>query len=253
MTRPFTAHPAWVLPTLPSDADIRPLPGTRPCPPEDWLRVDAVHGAQMALRDRLVAQRPGDVLASCAGAGDAAEELLGLVLEAQLAREDHVRINGDLVRADGVRVPVSGPPLAALARIAQEDFCILLPSANGYHLAAAALCFPASWTLSQKLGRSLGPIHAPVAAYDDTMARRVQRLFDGLRTDLFLVRWNRLDYATSDLFHPRAEDAAKPRPGGSPRYWRAERQVLRRLPGTGAIAFSIHTYVAPAGPAPADQ
>jgi hypothetical protein len=37
-------------------------------------------------------------------------------------------------------------------------------------LTAAILCFPASWTLAEKLGRPLGAIHGPVAGYDPGMA-----------------------------------------------------------------------------------
>jgi hypothetical protein len=47
-------------------------------------------------------------------------------------------------------------------------------------LTAAVLCFPASWHLADKIGRPLTTIHVPVKVYDETLARRVQRLFDGV-------------------------------------------------------------------------
>ena len=44
-------------------------------------------------------------------------------------------------------------------------------------LTGAVLCFPSSWTLSEKLGKPLLRIHMPVASYDSQMGARVQRMF----------------------------------------------------------------------------
>jgi hypothetical protein len=73
------------------------------------------------------------------------------------------------------------------------------------------------------------------------MARRVQRLLDAMRAGQPLWRMNHNLYASADLFHPRTENA--PRVDAVPAYLRAERQCLLRLPQTGAIVFTIHTYV----------
>ncbi len=221
------------------------LPGTVPIAPADWLQRDEAFAGQMALRDRLIAERPGDVHAMAAGARPAAEELCALVL-AHLAEAPGYARDGDaLQRPDGVAVPLAGPPLLVAGRLVQEDLLILeKPEGAAEHvLTAAVLCFPSNWTLAQKFGKALARIHLPVERYDETLARRVQRLFDALRPEAPLMRANLLLYADPSLFNAREEfDRHAPAPGAA-RYLRVERQVLLRLPVTRAVVFSIHTYM----------
>lgn len=112
-------------------------------------------------------------------------------------------------------------------------------------LTGVILCFPASWMLAEKLGRPLGPIHAPVPQhYDAALAARVERLFAGLRPGRALWRVNAHYYADPALFQPRPESAPRAKVGGPAPFLRSERQVLvRLLPVSGAVIFSIHTWV----------
>ena len=55
------------------------LPGTQPIEPADWLQRDEAFAAQMALRDRLIAEREGEVHAMIEGAAAAAAEVRELV------------------------------------------------------------------------------------------------------------------------------------------------------------------------------
>jgi dimethylamine monooxygenase subunit A len=221
------------------------LPGTAPIDPTEWLQRDDAYPEQMALRDRLIAERTGDVHAVTDGAGPAAAETLETVL-AHLRRDPGYRRDGAaIVRPDGVRVPLDGPPLAVAGRLVQEDLCILEKPAGGdeHVLTAAILCFPSNWTLAEKLGRGMARIHLPVEHYDEGIARRVQRMLDLLRSEAPLMRANLLVYSTGGLFNPRHEfDRHRPEFGETRRI-RVERQVLLRLPRTGAIVFSIHTYM----------
>ena len=123
----------------------------------------------------------------------------------------------------------------------QEDFCILQRQGDEHVLTAALLCFPSAWTLSEKIGRPLTSIHIPVPSYDAGIAARVQRLFDGVQPGRPVWRANHLRYDYPDLYQPHTE--ANPRPVGNPHspYERSERQTVLRLPGTGAVVFSIHT------------
>ena len=226
------------------------LPGTGPVGPGDWILRDAVFGPQMALRDRLVSA-PG-TLALMPEARDAADELLCAVL-ALLAGDPGYDVpaagasgaDAPVVvrRPDGASVPVDrARPMATMARLVQEDLCILQPGAHGHILTAGALLFPSSWRLTEKLGRSLVSIHAPVEEYDPDVARRVQRLFDAIRPGRPLCRWNWLPYDSPRLHHPvgEAERRREPRGGG---WLRRERQCLLRLPRTNAVVFTIHTFV----------
>ncbi|GAB5446590.1 heme-dependent oxidative N-demethylase family protein [Gymnodinialimonas sp.] len=235
------------LPTAPWMAEAtRRLPGVQPLGSRaEWLARDEAFAGQMALRDRLVATRRGDVIAACPGAEAAVAELYDAVLRA-VAEQGGYRFEAAAsTRPDGVRVPLDeGDKLGTLARLVQQDLCVMeKPDGAAEHvLTAAVLCFPASWTLAEKIGRPLGAIHTPVARYDGDMARRVQRLFDNLRPDTPLWRQNAMLYVDPALFHPRTEDDPRDDHGGG-QYLRSEKQVLLRLENTRAVVFSIHNYI----------
>ncbi len=124
----------------------------------------------------------------------------------------------------------------------QEDFCILQKQGGEHVLTGALLCFPASWTLSEKFMQPLTMIHVPVDSYDDGMAKRVQRMFDMVRPEQPLWRANALFYVDPALYQPRSIDDARERGGQDAPYIRSERQTILRLANTDAIVFSIHTY-----------
>lgn len=229
--------------TLPYDPFTRPrLPGVQPLEIGNWLIRDEAFAAQMALRDRLLAERRGEVVALDDGAREAADELLGLVLSlAYPGAKDCV------MRPDGVAVPVDrADPLGTLGRLVQEDLCLLQKRGDEHVLTGAVLCFPASWMLAEKFQRPLVRIHAPVPPYDANIAARVQRLFDGVRPERPLWRFNALWYEDPALFQPRSEAAPRPaRRAETAAFFRSERQSILRLPDSGAVVFSIHTFVIP--------
>lgn len=229
---------------------MRRLPGTVPLGDMPWLWPDEAYAGQMALRDRLVAEAPETVIAALPESGPAVEELYRLVLS-ELAALPGFRMDVDAVqRPDGARVARDAPRLAQLARLVQEDLCVMEAGAEGHVLTAATLLFPAYWTLSEKLGRPLVGLHAPVPVYDADIARRVQRLFDGLAPERPIWRFNLHPQDSDALFTPRREgDPARHR-ARRPRYFRSERQILRRLPETGAVVFSIKTYLVEAAGQP---
>ncbi len=221
------------------------LPGTVPIAPGEWLLRDEVFGAQMALRDRLIAERPEAVHGMLPGAEPAAAELLALVLAHLEGVPGYERTARGMLRPDGVEVSLDGPPLIVAGRLVQEDLCLHeKPEGAGEHvLVGAVLCFPSNWTLAQKLGHPLSRIHLPVPRYDEGVARRVQRLFDAVRPEAPLMRANIIPYAHADLHSPRVEFDRHAPGEGAVRFVRVERQVLMRLPVSRAVVFSIHTHL----------
>lgn len=237
------------LPVIPwLDPRLARLPGILPLDPARWLVPDEAFAGQMAERDRLIAGRPAEVHALLPSAGPAAAELLATVL-ARLPGLGYRVGAAEVLRPDGVTVPIDGDrPLLTLGRLVQDDLCLMEPGEPHGHpsehvLTGAILCFPASWTLAEKLGRPLVRIHAPVAPYDADIARRVQRLFDAIAPGRPLWRMNWHPYASPELFHPRREADPRPKPRGPVPWLRSEVQCLLRLPGTRAVVFSIRTLV----------
>jgi len=230
---------------LPDDMrTTRALPGIQP-ERGPWLRVDEAYGAQMVRRVDLLREQPGDVLYLDPDAMPAAQELLATVTKA--LPDLGFELSGQMVTCPGGRrVDLADlSPLEALGQILQNDFVIMEKREQQHVLTGAALCFPASWRLSEKAGRPLTDIHIPVDEYTDDLARRVQRMFDGIQVGRPLWRFNQLWYRDPELYQPRS--ASEPRRVGSGLatgpYYRSERQTLLRLPDTRAVIFAIHTYV----------
>ena len=231
------------LPFAPwADARTRRLPGILPLAMADWLQVDDAFAGQMALRDSLIAEREAAVVGQVSLATQAIEELYEFVLARLPA--GFVRNGNAVTRPDGVTVALDpSRPLQTLGRLVQEDLCLMQEDGAGQHqLSAAVLCFPAGWTLSEKLGRPLMRMHSPVAAYTEDLGRRVQRLMDAVRVETPLWRAN-AHHSRAPLFNPLREDAPKDTVAqGAMPFIRSERQCLIRLPVSRAVLFSIHTY-----------
>ncbi len=218
----------------------RALPGIQPLKESDWLIRDEAFEGQMAERDRLLDDQRAEVLAMDETARPAAEELLSMVQEIAWpgTGEQVARPGGVTVRVD------REDPLGTLGRLAQEDFCILQKHGDEHVLSGAVLCFPASWKLSEKFMRPLIGIHDTVESYDAGIAARVQRLFNGVQVGRPMWRFNALWYADSALHQPRSIHDRRSKPGAAnANFLRSERQCILRLPQTGAVIFSIHTYV----------
>jgi hypothetical protein len=212
-------------------------PGLMPLDMREWTVRHADFDAQMAYRRRLLAEKPDIVLGALNEGEDPAEELLEMLLAHR-----------------GQPRPLTHEErfcqLTAIGPLVAEDFCVLVrETASGeYRLAAAVLCFPSRWLLSEKLGRPLKPIHDPVPGYAADLAKRVNRVLEALHPDRPLVRVNWSVHPTPELFLPQSEThkSADTAPEPDARFYlRTERQTLVRLPRTGAIAFGIKTSVTP--------
>ncbi|CUH63584.1 hypothetical protein TG4357_00767 [Thalassovita gelatinovora] len=234
--------------TLPYDfRSRRPLPGIAPLDPAEWLLFDEAYNEQMALRDALLATRRDDVVAMAPEAHPAAEELLDQVLDFLRGHPTFSVHSDHVIRPDGTKVTIDlDDPMVTLGRLVQEDLCVMQKQGDEHVLTAAVLCFPSNWTLRQKFLKPMTGIHVPVAPYDENIAKRVQRLLDGIQAERPLWRFNVLWYHEPTLFNPRLEGEHEPvSEEKDAAYLRSERQVLMRLPESRAVVFSIHTYMIP--------
>ena len=224
----------------------RPIPSVKPVPLDDWLRVTPDYNVQLSEKAHLIETRRDTVLLRLPGSDAAEAEFGETLIDALSARADFAVTDHTVTRPDGQAVRRDGRAGLELAgALIQEDICLLEKRGDEHVLTAALLAFPASWSLAEKIGRPLSSIHDPVAAYDAGIAMRVQRMFDGLAPGRVLARANLLTYADPALHQPRTEAARRKDAPETRRYFRSERQCLRKLPGTGAVVFTILTSVAP--------
>jgi hypothetical protein len=234
------------LPVLPwMDPLAARLPGVQPTEPTQWLLRDEAYAGQMAWRDRLIAGKREAVFAATDGVDEAARELLAQVLVWATRDPGYARSGAMMVRPDGVAMDLhSDHPLLVAGRLVQEDLILLAPSGEGHVLAAGLVCFPASWTLAQKIGRPLPAIHIPVARYDKQLADRTERIIANLRIGEPVWRANVLAYTDPNLHHPLREGEQRFIDPEKPLLVRVERQTLLRL-SRDSVVFAIHTALVP--------
>lgn len=257
MVTEFPAH-------TPYDGSAKPFAiGLKPLDLEDWIEVDGDIEAYLSEKDRLYATLPEKVFVEEPDTRDAQQEVLDLLKAYLPARfPDTYRHGGGFMLIGQVRREAAAaadlPPLRVASLLVQEDLVLMRKGGDGWRLAAAALCFPASWSLTEKFGKPLQDIHAPVPGFGrgTRTADIVTRIFDNLAADQPVERQNWSLQAGGDLYKPlsgpeRVERAAT-RPSRFPEadiaaraFIRIERQTLRKLPVCGDILFTIRTYLDP--------
>jgi hypothetical protein len=204
--------------------------GARALDPAEWLVVDERRADDLALKARLLAQRPRDLLAWLPGTEDAAREVLDEVVRS--LRADH----GITAEPDD-----SLHPIDAAGRLVQEDLCLHVERDGRLVLAATSVCFPAKWTVADKIGRPITAIHDPVPGYAASIGGAVDRVVDALSPDRGIWRTNWSVNTSGDLCQPRR--ASRPERVEPADLWlRVERQTLRRLPRHGSVLFTIRTF-----------
>jgi hypothetical protein len=120
--------------------------------------------------------------------------------------------------------------------------------AEHWRLSAASLCFPSAWRLADKFGRPMHEVHGPVPGFSEGTrnAQLIERMFDSLRPETGMIRWNWSLFGDGRLFHP-ASHAGGPRfgAGAQSAWFRLERQTFRKLPVSGDVLFTIRIYLEP--------
>lgn len=231
--------------------------GLKPLDLAEWIEVDALLPDFLCEKERVGRAHPEQVFVAEAGTEAAQAEVLALLAD-HLPRRfpDVYRREGNTIAiiSAGRRVALDASGLAPLriaASLVQEDLALLGRGEAGWRLVAASLSFPSSWSLSEKFGRPMHEIHAPVPGFGEGTrnAQLIERMFDHLRPDMPVFRWNWSLYGDDRLFHPESADPTARRFGPGERaehvFLRVERQTLRRLPESGGILFSIRIHVDP--------
>lgn len=122
-----------------------------------------------------------------------------------------------------------------------DDLAIMLPDEQGsYRLAAASVCSPTGWRLEEKLGRTMEEVHSPIPRLNQEIGGQIDRFFRRLPSGRAVQRFN-----WSIMPHPNHLSRAHWDISNTADelWYRAERQSLRRLPKSGAIAFTIRVHI----------
>jgi hypothetical protein len=234
--------------------------GLAPIDLADWIEQDELLVEQLALKETILAQERAAAFAALAGSEAGQAEVLQLLAVHLSARYPEVyRREGEALRilpADR-RIALEGAPtLLTASRLVQEDLLLMRRDDEGWRLVAGSLCFPSTWVLAEKIGRPMDAIHAPVSGYAGKMAGMVARIFDNLKAEQPVERFNWSIYGDARLRHAQSkQDPLQRFPPGqsvSQAHIRVERQTLRRLPLSGDILFTVRVHVDPAAAFSAD-
>ena len=224
--------------------------GLQPIREDEWLsaRSDS-HAAELALKAALLdgPVTRSNVLAALPGSETAQLELLEHI-------QSWTRLHGESTCLSSVDGKMSA--LERGARLVTEDVLLLESRGqDGWVLTAACVCFPSRWDLSDKIGRSMEVIHSPVPGLNTKLGLKINSLFTTLAAGKVVARMNSDVMDSPDLYQPagfEADLACRIERGelaevnldnaGERLLLRLERQTLRRLPRSRAIAFTIKTY-----------
>lgn len=238
--------------------------GLKPLDPADWIEVDGHLLPYLAEKRRLYAEIPDRVFVEEDGTRDAQQEVLEL-LGAYLPERfpsTHCRTDANIevmAAANHPALPsgLADAPLVAASLLVQEDLILMRRDDSGWRLAAGSLCFPSSWSLTEKFGKPLQQIHEPVPGFGPGTrpAELINRMFDGLQGQA-VERFNWSIQADNALYHPLSNveriDRATNRPSRFPNgdvkahaFIRVERQTLRKLPSSRDILFTIRIHLGP--------
>jgi dimethylamine monooxygenase subunit A len=221
--------------------------------PKRWIEPDEKLASELSIKSRLLQDAYADVVMAepdtHASQIEVRNALVAFLLESHPA----------IYRTHGRSIDVEtvGPvhldddlPLVAAARLIQDDLCLMRRGPDGWRLAAAVLTAPSAWSLAEKFGRPMREIHEPVPGYAETMAAKIDRIFDHLNRDKPVWRLNWSIYDDDLLYHPETKRRERRWTGdggsfGTQAFIRVERQTLCKMPVSGDILFTIRVYVDP--------
>ncbi|QKD02053.1 heme-dependent oxidative N-demethylase family protein [Mesorhizobium loti] len=238
--------------------------GLKPLDPAEWIEVDGYLLPYLAEKRRLYAEIPERVFVEEDGTREAQQEVLEL-LGAYLPERfpsTHRRTDVGIEVVGSANHPalpsgLADAPLVTASLLVQEDLILMRRDDSGWRLAAGSLCFPSSWSLTEKFGKPLQQIHEPVPGFGPGTrpAELINRMFDGLQGQA-VERFNWSVQADNALYHPLSNveriDRATNRPTRFPdgdvkahAFIRVERQTLRKLPLSRDILFTIRIHLDP--------
>ncbi len=143
-------------------------------------------------------------------------------------------------------------PLELASYLIADDICLLRASGDDYKLVAASVCAPTWWDLSEKIGKPLTSIHAPIPNLENKIGRMIRHFLQNLKAEDCYQRSNWFLFTSPNLcVFPNSFDFYTEMTGvdleniETKLFLRSERQTFRRLKNTKHIAFGIKVYVEP--------
>ncbi len=236
----------------------------RPLELADWIQIGDDYDHEIDAKNRVLRSHPSTVFAVVPGVEPESVEVLTTLVDhlvehfpswfvrdectvTNLRRHEKFAITPDEAGRWGEH------PLSIAGRLVQEDLALLVERNGRLEFGGGSVCFPNRWDLASKLGATMSEVHAPVARLNDQLGGPIDDFFARLSADKSFWRlgWGVLD--TDDPYQavdgtavqpPKIPSVGDPTTGDR-LFLRVERETLRKFPITGAVLFTIRTYIRP--------
>ena len=166
----------------------------------------------------------------------------------------------EVAKSVGIGAQIGATPIETMHNLGAEwepDLLLLkAPSPTAQPiLFGGCVCFPSSWALEEKIGRSLDLIHAPVPTLNEQFANPIQQFLARMKPG---ISWERINWGLSRSAelnqHPSRNLPRLDASVGINEVWfRAEYQSLISLPKSGGVLFGIRLVIEPLGKLLADR
>lgn len=246
----ITLKPAFT----PYDGSSKPFTiGLAQLDPERWIVPDAELDFYLGEKQRLLETYPDIVFVAEPGTEAAQREVLAMLVAYLPTHYPALyRHDGETMHVGARTVDLGGEPaLVTAGSLIRDDLVIMRRKPSGWHLVAAFVAFPSSWSLPEKFGRSMDEIHGPVPGFEGGTrnADLINRMFDNLPLGRLVERFNWTVNTDGGLFLPKSNaeslGAAAIVLKAENTFVRIERQTLRKLPISGDIIFTIGIHSDP--------
>ena len=216
--------------------------GLEPIEEADWLEIDNLFDSEIELKKKLYESNYKEI-----------HQELDLSLKSQHELLEILKTHLNQYHpSHKIATTETSAPLKIASLMVQEDLVLMLPEEEKYFLGAASLCAPSNWSLKEKFNGSLIELHKDVPSYEKKIGSRVNNLFNKLPNNRIFQRFNWSIYEEATLFQPARSKSVVERSksitdknAGDRLFIRVERQTIRRLPETQAVAFTIRVHVDP--------
>ena len=241
----------------PPPADGKPFRlnmGLRSLEPALWLEGGEDLEAQIPERLVLKTDAREVVYQELPGYRDVIEDLVALIAE-NLAtfHADRYKVSTESVKhlPTGASADLaSSDLLLQIASIIGEDLVVLSREDGEWKIVAGAVLFPSRWKLSEKIGKGMDAVHAPVPGFASALAPFMTATFDKISADRAVWRKNWSLHSTSDLHQPTSIHAQV---NPEDYWWRTERQTLTQSRTGDFLYFTIRNRAEPLSWIKADQ
>jgi dimethylamine monooxygenase subunit A len=240
--------------------------GLRPIRPENWILIGTGHAEMMRQKcERLDNHRPF-YYRTLPSSLPAQRELRERVVTHLAA--DHPQCferNGSVVKSlvTGRTLDLdddSTEPLMQVSYLIEEDFMLLEEVGGTVQITAASNAYSSSGRLVAAVGHDMEWAHQPVPQLTRKLGGMINRVLGNIHAATPCERFNWQITPMATVFFPHddphaanaaamravlAELCSDPARAGELLWIRIERQTLRLLPDSNAVAFSLHTYSDP--------